>query len=93
MTAGRFVALLLVVGGIGFGLWGGLYTTLDWWKLKRRVADEQRAIVRLEAEIDSLTTWAAALESDSATQERVARERFGMIRDGEMLYRVEPMQR
>jgi cell division protein FtsB len=93
VSFGRLVALLLIVGGIGFGLWGGLYSTLDWWKLKRRVADEEQAIVRLEAEIDSLTAWAAALESDSATQERVARERFGMIRNGEILYRVEPIER
>lgn len=93
MSPGRFVALVLIVGGIGFGLWGGLYSTLDWWKLQRRVAEEQDAIVRLEAEIDSLTAWAAAVESDSATQERVAREHFGMIRDGEMLYRVEPIER
>jgi cell division protein FtsB len=93
VSFGRFVALLLIVGGIGFGLWGGLYSTLDWWKLKRRVSDEQKAIVRLETEIDSLTAWAAALESDSATQERVARERFGMIRNGEILYRVEPIER
>ncbi len=93
MSFGRLVALLLIVGGIGFGLWGGLYSTLDWWKLKRRVTDEHKAILRLEAEIDSLTAWAAALESDSATQERVARERFGMIRNGEILYRVEPIER
>jgi cell division protein FtsB len=57
------------------------------------VTDEHKAILRLEAEIDSLTAWAAALESDSATQERVARERFGMIRNGEILYRVEPIER
>ena len=93
MSVGRFIALVLVVGGIGFGLWGGLYSTLDWWKLQRRVESEQEAIVRLEAEIDSLAAWAAALESDSATQERVARERFGMIRNGETLYRVEPIER
>jgi cell division protein FtsB len=93
VSFGRLVALILIVGGIGFGLWGGLYSTLDWWKLKRRVADEEKAIVRLEVEIDSLTAWAAALESDSATQERVARERFGMIRNGEILYRVEPIER
>ncbi len=57
------------------------------------MTDEHKAILRLEAEIDSLTAWAAALESDSATQERVARERFGMIRNGEILYRVEPIER
>jgi cell division protein FtsB len=40
-----------------------------------------------------LTERARLLEHDSATQERAAREKFGMIRDGEILYRVEPAPR
>ncbi len=93
MTPRRFVAVALVLGGVGFGLWGGLFSTLDWWKLKQRVEGERQAIERLDTEIDSLESWAQALESDSATQERVAREVFGMIRDGETLYRVEHVDR
>jgi cell division protein FtsB len=93
VTPGRFIAVVLIVGGIAFGLWGGLFSTLDWWKLKQRVENERQAIERLDADVDSLETWAQALETDSATQERVARERFGMIRDGEMLYRVEHVER
>ena len=93
MTPGRFIAVVLIVGGIAFGLWGGLFSTLDWWKLKQRVENERQAIERLDADVDSLETWAQELETDSATQERVARERFGMIRDGEMLYRVEHVER
>ncbi len=90
MTPGRFVVLLIILGGIAFGLWGGLFSTLDWWKLKRRVEAERQAIALLETEIDSLATWAEAVERDPDTQERVAREHFGMIRDGEILYRVGP---
>ncbi len=93
MTPGRFIAVVLIVGGIAFGLWGGLFSTLDWWKLKQRVENERQAIERLDADVDSLEAWAQALEADSAIQERVARERFGMIRDGEMLYRVEHVER
>jgi cell division protein FtsB len=90
VTLRRFVVLSLILGGIAFGLWGGLFSTLDWWKLKRRVEAERQAIAQLEVEIDSLAAWAEALEDDPATQERVAREHFGMIRDGEILYRVGP---
>jgi cell division protein FtsB len=93
VTPGRFIAVVLILGGVAFGLWGGLFSTVDWWKLKQRVESERQAIERLEAETDSLAAWAQALESDSATQERVAREVFGMIRDGEMLYRVEHVER
>jgi cell division protein FtsB len=41
----------------------------------------------LGRQIDSLRAWADSLEVDSATLERIARERYGLIRDGETLYR------
>jgi cell division protein FtsB len=44
----------------------------------------------LRAELDSLARIARALETDPAAQERAAREGFGMIRDGEILYRIVP---
>jgi hypothetical protein len=40
--------------------------------------------------VDSLERVATAIERDPRTQERVARERFGMIRQGERLYRLVP---
>lgn len=81
---------MVVAGGVVFGFMGGEYSTLDWWKLEREVRAQEEAIERLRFEIDSLRAWAESLEADSATQERVAREKFGMLRDGEILYRVEP---
>jgi cell division protein FtsB len=86
----KVFAGLLVIGGIVFGAMGGEYSTLNWWQLKQQVREQERVIAELRIEIDSLAAWAEALETDSATQERVAREKFGMIRDGEMLYQVEP---
>jgi len=84
------VAGLLVAGGLAFGAMGGEYSTLNWWQLKREVRGQLDAITRLEGEIDSLEAWAVQIETDAIIQERVARERFGMIRNGETLYRVEP---
>jgi len=40
--------------------------------------------------VDSLQREATAIERDLRVQERVARERFGMIRRGELLYRLVP---
>jgi cell division protein FtsB len=40
--------------------------------------------------VDSLTRAAVGLELDPRVQERVARERFGMIKKGEFLYRLVP---
>ncbi len=82
---------VLVVGGVVFGVFGGEYSTLDWVTLRRQVAEERAAVAALAVENDSLRLVAEALEEDPWTQERVARERFGMLRPGEILYRVEPV--
>jgi cell division protein FtsB len=47
-------------------------------------------VVRLQQVVDSLGRLAVALEKDPVMQERVARERFGMLRPGEFLYRLVP---
>jgi cell division protein FtsB len=49
---------------------------------RQRLADAQEEVERLLARVDSL-------ENDSATIERIAREKWGMIRPGEKLYRFE----
>ena len=90
MTRGRVVAGVGVVAAVAFGFWGGEYGTLDWWTLKQEIGSEEAVLNRLYVEIDSLEALADAVESDSATQEREAREKFGMLRDGELLFSVEP---
>ena len=90
MITGRIVGIVAVFGAITYGAFGGEYSTIDWWKLRRQVRREQRSIERLHTVIDSLAPYADALESDSATQERVAREKFGMLRSGEVGFRFEP---
>jgi cell division protein FtsB len=47
-------------------------------------------VLRLRHVVDSLQHEATAIEQDPRAQERVARERFGMIRRGELLYRLVP---
>jgi cell division protein FtsB len=72
------------------GVFGGEYSTLDWFNLRRQVADERRAVLQLRAALDSLGRLAHDLETNPAAQERAAREQFGMIRNGELLYRLVP---
>ncbi len=93
MRAGQVIAVLILVGGLGFGLFAGEYRAIDSWKLKRQVRDEQQALEQLNLDIDSLRAYAESLENNRVTQERVARDRFGMIRDGEIVYRIEPSER
>ena len=87
------------IAGLGGGLvlslvaiFAGEYSTLDWLKLRRQLAFERDTLAALRASGDSLRRVLTALENDPATQEREARELFGMIRDGEILYRIVPSQ-
>jgi cell division protein FtsB len=80
------LAVAAVVGGVAFGAFGGEYRSIDYWRLKRDVRQVEQEIADLERAIDSLAAFADSLETDSAVQERVARERFGMLRPGEILY-------
>jgi cell division protein FtsB len=81
---------VIVLGMVAFAAEGGEYGTLDLLRMRSQVRREQEAIVRLRAEVDSLARVEKALTGDPATQERVAREVYGMIRPGEMLYQVVP---
>jgi cell division protein FtsB len=86
----RVVLGVVVLGLVAFAAEGGEYGTLDLLRMKGQVRREQEAIVRLRAEVDSLARVEKALTGDPATQERVAREAYGMIRPGEILYQVVP---
>lgn len=84
---------LVVVAGLAayFALFGGEYTVPELRALDRRAETLRLEVAALRTEVDSLAEFAGRLERDPATLERVARERYGMIKDGEVLYRfVEP---
>ena len=84
--AGIVAAIVL----LGLAFQGGEYGTLDWLQLRRQLAEERAAVRAVEVELDSLGRAARALETDPVAQERAAREQFGMIRPGEILYRLVP---
>ena len=89
--AGRLIFWILVIGAVAFALQGGEYSTRDLWRqrqLKQKLAHETDSLQRV---VDSLTKEAHAVLNDRATQERIAREQFGMVRgDKEILYRLAP---
>ena len=90
MTKQALAVGLVVAGMVVFAVEGGEYGTLDLLRMKSQVRREQEAIVRLRAEVDSLSRIQKALATDPATLEQVARSTYGMIRPGEMLYQVVP---
>jgi cell division protein FtsB len=59
--------------------------------LTHELAEREAHIGELKRDIAALKKQRALLESDEATIERVARETHGMIRKGEVVYRVRPV--
>ena len=90
MTRARLAALAAALVLTALAVWGGEYSTLDWLTIRGQLDEERARVAALQVELDSLATLARDLETNPAVQERVAREEFGMIRDGEVLYRVVP---
>jgi cell division protein FtsB len=86
----------LLIGGVlalaaYYALWGGEYSAFHLLRLKQERRAAEARLAQTRAEVDSLKALAGKLEKDDAEVERIARERFGMIRDGELLYRFVPV--
>ena len=90
MSGKRWLVVIALTGAGLFALLGGQYTTFDLLRLKRQFGEEREAIAQLKVAVDSLEKAAQAAERDPRTQERIARDQFGMIRAGEHLYRIVP---
>ena len=89
MTRARQVLLAVVALGMaGYAVEGGEYGTLDLLALRAKVRAERAALVRLRHEVDSLQRERRALAQDPRVQEKLARELYGLIRPGEILYQV-----
>jgi cell division protein FtsB len=93
VTLSRWAAIVGLAFALYFALQGGEYGTLDLLQLQREEKEETANVVRLQRIVDSLAKAATAIERDPRVQERVARERFGMIKKGEFLYRLVPTQK
>ncbi len=80
------VAALWLAGGY-YLLLGGEYSSLDLRTLRQEQRKLGGRVDSLAAVTDSLEAWADSLEAIPAVIEKVARERYGFIRDGEQLFR------
>lgn len=80
--------LLPVLGVAGyFAFFGGEYSWLDLRRLARERKAQEAAVRTTRQEVKALRAHADSLERDSLAVERLAREKFGLIREGERLYR------
>jgi cell division protein FtsB len=83
----RWIVAPVLAGAAYFALFGGEYGLLELRRLDRQQQEEAAQIQQVRTEVERLRARADSLENDSATLARLARERYGMIRDGERLYR------
>ncbi|HEX5580733.1 MAG TPA: septum formation initiator family protein [Gemmatimonadaceae bacterium] len=83
--------LALLACAVVFAVQGGEYGTLDLFRQRARRVELQAKVDSVRHEVDSLRRYHRSIATDPRVQERIAREDFGMIRPGEVLYRyVEP---
>lgn len=78
---------MLLVGAAYFALFGGEYSYFELRRVRQERAAEQLRLEQARAEVEALRARQDSLLHDSATIERIARERYGLIRPGEKLYR------
>jgi cell division protein FtsB len=70
-----------------FAIEGGEYGTVALARQWLQARTARRVIDSLHHQVDSLARFKQAVLTDPATQERIAREEFGMIKAHEILYR------
>ena len=84
----RIVGGLVILAVLVFAVEGGEFSTIDLVHQRTRRAQLTTSIDSLQRVVDSLKKYEDKLEHDAATQERIAREVFGMVRGNkELLYR------
>jgi cell division protein FtsB len=83
------LGVLLLAGAAYYALFGGDYSLRELRRIREETAQEAVSLAEVRAEIERLEARADSLANDEGTIERIARERWGLIRPGERLYRFE----
>lgn len=88
-TSTILVAALLVVLMYFLFSTKGFISRLN---IEDEIAEKEARVIELERDIQRLTRQRELLRDDRATIEHVARESHGMIRPGEIVYRIIPAE-
>ena len=70
-----------------YAVFSGEYSWFALREVRTELEQVEGELTRKRQQIDSLLALSDSVESDPNMLERIARERFGMIRDGETLFR------
>jgi cell division protein FtsB len=82
----------LVVAALVFAFQAGEYSTPQWLSLRAREREVRAEVATLTREVDSLARFKKLVETDPLTQERIAREQYGMLRKGEIEFTLVPRE-
>ena len=84
----RVVVGAVILAGLTFAVQGGEFGTTDLVRQRRETRRLTGQVDSLRGVVDSLKRYKVRVEHDPATQERLAREVFGMVRGNkELIYR------
>ena len=92
MIPKRWIILGCVVAALVFALQAGEYSTPQWLTMRAREKEVRASVEALTREVDSLARFKKLVETDPLTQERIAREQYGMLRKGEIEFTLVPPQ-
>ena len=89
-TLKRSVVPVLLVAAGYYAVFGGGSSVRDLLEARTNVVVEEARLEEARVKIESLKVELQQLTQDPAIIERIAREEYGMIREGEVLYRFTP---
>jgi cell division protein FtsB len=82
--------MVALVAAALFGWFGGSYSESNYRALMRDVVKAKRDSAVLQRAVDSLRAFRDSLATYPAVQERVARQLYGMVRPGELMFLIAP---
>jgi cell division protein FtsB len=90
VTRARLLALVALIVAAAFAYWGGTFSAPNYRALLRDEARAAGTVARLQREVDSLRIFRDSLATNPVVQERIARDQYGMLRPGELMFTIVP---
>ncbi len=88
MTTARWISLAALLLAALFALERGQFSEANYLRLRSQERDAEAQLVQLRHSVDSLRAFRDSLANNPMVQERVARERWGMLRPGELVVTI-----
>jgi cell division protein FtsB len=88
VTPARWIAVVVLILAAIFAWTGGTFSERNYLALRRDEVEANRRLAQLKHEVESLQAYRDSLEHNPVVQERVARDKLGMLRPGEITFTI-----